>query len=211
MMIRATGFGADILISPPQRARRTKQAAGWHRRQERRRCRFDSRYTPLHSQASRCRRIGYGQHSATVASLYRAFHKRTDVSNNFVRILGSGGFACTDRPDRLIGDNDAVPLAQQLQAGQSRFSLHFAHIFRLVQLHALRASRQHRQIGVNAVTECRMHFFVDESRRFPPKYCTAFRVADDDVVHAQVLQHHAADLTGDTRRYLRSAGSVHRS
>ncbi|MNV54376.1 hypothetical protein D3C71_1465670 [compost metagenome] len=121
-------------------------------------------------------------------------NQAADIGDNFVRVSGSGRFAGTDSPDWLVCDNRLSRLFGS-QSLERAFSLHFAYFLRLVGF-TLFELLAYAHDWSDAVAERRVHLLVHDFVRFA-EISAALGVAENDIIHTQILQHHAADFTGE--------------
>ena len=93
-----------LRLRRPRRSRRIPPRPATRRRSARRRCRA-SRTAPPRWRPSRCRRTGC---AATALAAPAARAARAGQRVHLLRLVRRRGLAGADRPDRLVGDDDAV-------------------------------------------------------------------------------------------------------
>ena len=119
-------------------------------------------------------------------------HGGADEGAPLRRLLRRGGLAGADGPHRLIGDD---ALAQLLggHTGQRGLDLQGDQLHGDAQLPLLQRLA-HADDGVQTGLQCGQHLAVYGEVRLA-EVLPALGVADDDVLHAQILQHVGGDLT----------------
>ena len=129
--------------------------------------------------------------------VFRGSYRLCDVDdlmlNTLGGLLGGGGLAGADGPHGLIGDD---ALAQLLggYAGQRGLHLQGDELHGDAQLPLLQRLT-HADNGVQTGLQRGQYLLVDDEIRLA-EILAALGVADDDVLHAQILQHIGGDLAG---------------
>ncbi len=113
---------------------------------------------------------------------------------HLVRLGGGGGFAGADGPNRLVGQDDAPQLLLG-DAPQGRLGLHSHNLLGdagLPLLQQLADAEDHLQPGVQGGADPLLDGDVGL-----PKILAALRMADDHVLHPQLLEHRGGNLPGE--------------
>ena len=117
----------------------------------------------------------------------------TDERAYLAGLLGGGSASGADGPHRLISD-DAFAQFFGTDASQSGFDLQGNQIHGHAQL-ALFQALTDADDGMKAGLQSGVHLFIYGDVGLA-EILAAFAVADDDVLHAQVLEHVGRDFTG---------------
>ena len=143
----------------------------------------------------------FGVHGAAVLNGHRAGHPGAiqlsddgaDFLAHLVGLLRCGGLTGSDRPERLVGDDHMAHLLGG-HAGQSGLDLKGDQLHGDAQLPLLQALA-HADDGVQAGVDGGVDLFVDGQVGLVP-VLAALRVADDDVLDAQILEHSGGHFAG---------------